>query len=202
MFRRLGFDNLTIRKSSKSLGLISTQCSFFIWLHRDNKQWSNPDLIVPLQPRGDNKSNLSTVTKEDSSNLACSSSNPMKTGNYKKALDFTHLGGFKNIGNSCYASAILQVLSVLPRLWSKVPAESSSVSPIARSLGIIMSIKKRSSRSLDPSSFLWALKREMPSFKFHQQFDAHEVLLYVLNSVLSPTSISQDMVGCILKMET
>ena len=65
-----------------------------------------------------------------------------------------------------------------------------------------MTLMRRSSRSLNPSLFLWALKREIPDFKFHQQFDAQEILMPILNSVLSPTSISQDLVGCTLRIET
>ena len=199
MFRRLGLPKTATNKAVKILGMLSTQCSFFIWLNRDKAKWPNPDLNSVIRPK-----NLSSVDVSSTPVVPpLSSSTPLSDSRAIPRKTPVPKVGFRNLGNSCYASALLQVFSVLPRLWSQVPSESSKTSPIPRSIAILMCLlKRRKRRVLDPSSFLWALKRKMPSFKFHQQYDAHEVLMTVLNSVLAPTSISQDLVGCKIKIST
>ena len=199
MLRRLGFSNAEVRKSSGALALISMQCSFFVWQMRNNRKWSNPELNTLLPPRGDvGVTSPSTPTSVDREPL---SSTPRKNSTVLVSREKLLMpAGFKNMGNSCFIGAILQVFSVIPKLWCKVPSETSDPSPIARSLSRLMSLKKRTNKPLDPSSFLWALRREVPSFRFHQQYDAHEVLTHILNALLAPTSISQDLVCCVLKI--
>ena len=46
-FLRLGLSNKLVRSTLKSLSLISIKTSFQIWLSRDNKDWSNPEISCP-----------------------------------------------------------------------------------------------------------------------------------------------------------
>ena len=60
----------------------------------------------------------------------------------------TYHAGFVNKGNTCYSNSILQVLSVIPALWSQLPSESSHFSPLVKSISLNMPLIKRSSSRL------------------------------------------------------
>ena len=93
--------------------------------------------------------------------------------------------GFISKGNTCYANSILQILSVIPTLWNRVPSESNTLSPVLRAISLNMAIKKNSNKPVDASFFLWAFKgklfnlRGVP-FDFNTQQDVAEILLVVL----------------------
>ena len=69
--------------------------------------------------------------------------------------------GFISKGNTCYANSIMQILSVIPTLWNRVPSESNTLSPMLRAISLNMAIKKNSNKPVDPSNFLWVLKRKL-----------------------------------------
>ena len=121
------------------------ECSFCIWLARNNKAWSSTDLFLktPEDPLV-HQNPLSTTYKTNS--LITNSPLP---------------AGFMNKGNTCYANGILQALSVLPSLWIRVPSDSSSLSPLLKSITLNMKIKSRSNKPIDSSNFLWALSRKI-----------------------------------------
>ena len=96
--------------------------------------------------------------------------------------------GFINKGNTCYANSILQILSVVPNLWSRVPSESNTLSPMLQAISLNMAVKKNSTKPVDPSNFLWALKRKLSiirgvPFDFNTQHDVAEILQAVLDEV-------------------
>ena len=125
------------------------ECSFCIWLARNNKAWFSKEIDLALKTPEDPlalQNPLSTTSKTNS--LKTNSPLPV---------------GFINKGNTCYANAILQVLSVLPSLWIRVPSESSSLTPLLKSIALNMKIKSRSNKPVDPSNFLWALSRRVSS---------------------------------------
>ena len=96
--------------------------------------------------------------------------------------------GFINKGNTCFANSILQILSVVPNLWSRVPLESNTLSPMLQAISHNMAVKKNSTKPVDPSDFLWALKcklsiiRGVP-FDFNTQQDVAEIMQVVLDEV-------------------
>ena len=69
--------------------------------------------------------------------------------------------GFISKDNTCCANSILQILSVIPTLWKRVPSESNTLSPMLRVISLNMVIKKNSNKPVDPSNFLWVLKRKL-----------------------------------------
>ena len=69
--------------------------------------------------------------------------------------------GFISKGNTCYANSILQVLSVVPNLWDRVPSKSNILSPLVQAISLNMDVKKNSTKAVDPPNFLWALKRKL-----------------------------------------
>ena len=115
------------------------ECSFCIWLARNNKAWSTKEI------------DLSLKTPEDPLVYQNLSSTPSKASSLK--INSPLPVGFINKGNTCYANAILQTLSVFPSLWNRVPSESPSLSPLLKSITLNMKIKSRSNKPVDPSNF-------------------------------------------------
>ena len=89
--------------------------------------------------------------------------------------------GFINKGNTCYANSTLQFLSVMPNLWSRVPSESNTLPPMLQAISLNTAVKTISTKTVDPSNFLWALKPK-PSiirgvhFDFNTRQDVVEIL--------------------------
>ena len=126
-FKSLGLRNRTINTTIKQLSKWSMECSFCIWLAR-NKAWSSKEIDLSLKTPEDqlvHQNPLSTTSKTNS--LKTNSPLPV---------------GFINKGNTCYANAILQVLSVLPSLWIRVPSASSSLSSLLKSIALNMKINQ------------------------------------------------------------
>ena len=106
------------------------ECSFCIWLARNNKAWFTKDI------------DLSLKTPEYPLVYQNPSSTPFKASSLK--INSSLPVGFINKGTTCYANAILQTQSVLASLWNRVPSELPSLSPF---LKLITLKKKRKSRS-------------------------------------------------------
>ena len=78
--------------------------------------------------------------------------------------------------------------SVIPNLWNRVPSESNTLSPMLGAISLKMAIKKNSNKPVDPSNFLWALKRKLSNlrgvpFDFNTQQDVAEILQVVLDEL-------------------
>ena len=94
--------------------------------------------------------------------------------------------GFINKCNTCCANSILQVLRVMPSLWNSVPSEFNHLSPMLPAISLSMAVKKNSIKPVNPSNFLWALKRNLSSkrvapFDFNSQQHMAEILQVVLD---------------------
>ena len=168
------------------------ECSFCIWLARNNKAWSSKEIDLSLKTPEDplvHQNPLSTTSKTNS--LKTNSPLPV---------------GFINKGNTCYVNAILQVLSVLPSLWIRVPSESSSLSPLLKSIALNMKIKSRSNNPVDPSNFLWALSRKISEshhvpFNFNSQQDAAEVLQFVIDELKGTSVAASDLISNTIRIK-
>ena len=142
-FKSLGLRNHTINTTIKQLSKCSMECSFCTWLARKNKAWSFKDIDLSLNISEDplvHQNPDSTTSKRNS----LKPNPPLPVG-------------FVNKGNTCYPNPILQALSVLPSLWIRVSSESSSLSPLLKSITLKIKIKSRSNKPVDPSNFLWAV---------------------------------------------
>ena len=117
-FKSLRLRNHTINTTMKQLSKWLMECSFCIWLARNNKAWSFKEIDLFLK------------TPED----PLVHQNPPSTTSKTKSLKINPPlpVSFINKGNTCYLNAIQQALSVLPSLWSRVPSESSSMSPLLK----------------------------------------------------------------------
>ena len=118
-FKKLGFSNTLIRNTIKKLSKSSMECSFCIWLARNNKDWTpstaNCNLNDPLKVTCNSPSSLSSLKQT------------IKPVSKTKS---TYPVGFINKGKTCYPNSILQVLSVVPNLWNRVPSESNTLLPM------------------------------------------------------------------------
>ena len=105
-FKSLGFKNCTINNIIKQLSKCSMECSFSIWLTRNNKAWSYKEM------------DLSVKTPED----PLVQQNPLSTTSKTNSLRTNSplLVGFRNKWNNRYVNAILQAPSILPLLWNRV----------------------------------------------------------------------------------
>ena len=153
------------------------ECSFCIWLARNNKDWTpstaNCHLNDPSKETCNSPSSLSSLKQTIKPVSNAKSTRPV---------------GFINKGNTCYANSILQVLSVVPNLWNRVPSESNTLSPMLRAISLNMAVKKNSTKPVDPSNFLWALKRKLSiirgvPFDFNTQPDVTEILRVILDEL-------------------
>ena len=115
-FKKLGFNNKLIRNTIKSKS--SMECSFCIWLARNNKEWT---LAVNCKL---NDSYKETYNSQSSMPYL---KQTIKPGSNAKSLRPV---AFISKGNNCYANSILQILSVIPTLWNRVPSESYTLSPM------------------------------------------------------------------------
>ena len=76
----------------------------------------------------------------------------------------------------------------MPNLWSRVPSESNTLSPMLQGISLNMAVKTNSLKPVDPSNFLWALKPKVPiirgvPFDFNTQQDVAEILQVVLDEL-------------------
>ena len=104
-FKKLGFNNTCIRNTIKKLSKSSMECSFCIWLARNNKHWNNAA-----------NRNLNDPSKETCNSPSYLSS-PKQTNKSVSNTNSVRPVGFINKGNTCYANSILQILSVVSNLW-------------------------------------------------------------------------------------
>ena len=186
--KKLGFNNKTIRSTIKDLSKVSMECSFCIWLARNNKEWVSPN---PKKPKDFPKETCFSPTNRCAERK--SSSTAKITGSLCPV-------GFVNKGNTCYANSILQVLSVLPSLWNRVPSESNCLSPMLKAISLNMAVKNKATLAVDPSNFLWALKRKISStsgspFDFNRQQDAAEILQHVLDELKGISVAASDLIS-------
>ena len=146
-FKSLGLKNCTINTIIKQINKCSMECSFCIWLARNNNAWSTKEIDLSL------KAPVDPLVYQ----------NPPSTPSKAYSLKFNSplSVGFINKENTCYANAILQTLSVLPSLWNRAPSGSSSLSPLLKLITLNMKINSRSSKLVDPSNVLWNVTRKI-----------------------------------------
>ena len=192
--RKLGLPNKTTKESVKRLGKVSMESSFYIWMHRNSKEWTCESSTISSAnkkevPKSCNKS------RDQTRNPKSASPNSVKQNGQLS----TH-SGFINKGNTCYINAILQVMSVLPSFWCQQPSQTGRISPVVTALTLNMSLLKKQSSPVDPSNFLRAFqnsisrKRGTP-FNFNTQQDVPEILQLLIDELKGESTIADDIIS-------
>ena len=128
------------------------ECSFCIWLARNNKAWTPSAANCKL-----NNSSKETYNSPSSMSSLKPTS---KSGSSAKSMQ---PAGFINKGITCYENSILQILSVIPTLWNRLPSEWNILSAMLWDISLNMAIKMNSNKSVDLSTFLSALNASSPN---------------------------------------
>ena len=156
--------------------------SFEIWLCRNSKSWSLTD------------ESFGPCQKDCSSVPIVKPSFPKRSWSPKPIRKVAKRRGFLNKGNTCYANAILQCLSLFPSFWSDSPSSSDSSLPLVTAFRkMIFALEFPGKEAVDTSPFLSSLQKVArlsgkPSFDVFKQQDVVEVLELVINE-LSGSSI-------------
>ena len=108
-----------------------------------------------------------------------------------------------NLGNTCYLNAILQALSSAWEIWTPIPSAEDK-SSLVRSLHSFLKLMKSSSVKMIPKQVLACLgshisKSSGKPFALNSQQDVPEILSYILNELLSCSSISLDHISVAVK---
>ena len=90
-FKKLGFSNALIRNTTKSLSKSSMECSFCIWLARNNKDWTPSTANCHFND-----------PSKETCNSPCSLSSLKQTIKPVSNAKSTRPVGFINMGNTCY----------------------------------------------------------------------------------------------------
>ena len=152
--RNLGFGNKNSLSLAKVLSRTSMEASFCIWLARDNHNWAETNVCLKQSLSKHQKD--PTLPKLSSHKTPAPVNSQVSSQPKGKQLSALHQG-FVNKGNTCYANAILQTISVLETFWRQRVSENMLFSPLVKALILNMNILSRSSKSIDPSYFLKAL---------------------------------------------
>ena len=118
-FRRLGLNTKETKVVLSDLTSTAIQCSFVIWLNRDNKIWNEQATSTFAIPKKAPRKHTPFKNK------VCRHSN----AKYSQPLSKFYRPGFINKGNTCYMNALLQALSVLTGFWSTLLASGIRRAP-------------------------------------------------------------------------
>ena len=198
-FRRLGLNTKETKVVLSEITSTAIQCSFVIWLNRDNKIWNEQATstfdITRKAPRKHTTFKFKNKVSKHSN------------AKYSQTLSKFYRPGFINKGNTCYMNALLQALSVLTGFWSALPAlasEEQDISPLVGAYCQIMFFLKSSKNPIDPPCFLDAFSRFMVSnergdFVVNSQQDVPEVLNYILDNFCGISVLAQDQIRVVIR---
>ena len=92
----------------------------------------------------------------------------------------------------------------MPTIWNRVPSESNHLCPMLRAITLNMAVKKNSTKPVNPSNFLWALKCSLSStrltpFDFNSQQDMSEILQVVLDELRGVSLATSSLISNTLR---
>ena len=196
--QKLGLPNNLLRQTIKALGKISMECSFYIWMHRNSKEWTTNNLdnskCNDKNHLPQNKSPLPQKQAPNNTNLKGA------PPNLKESLLPLRHAGFINKGNTCYLNSILQALSVIPSFWHQLPSQSGTISPLLKALTLNLSLLGKRNSPIDPSNFLRAFQKKITAkrgtpFNVNTQQDVPEILQILLDELKGSSPIAEGIIS-------
>ena len=190
--QKLGFPNKLVTQTVKQLGRISMESSFYIWMHRNSKEWTSQNTTYSSS-NDPHFFNTNKVCQGKSNNTT-----PLKS--VKQKAPPSRRAGFINKGNTCYINAILQALSVIPSFWQQQHSQSGTISPLVRALALNLSLVKKRTSPIDPSNFLRAFQNTISNkqgapFNINTQQDVPEILQILIDELKGTSSIAEDLIS-------
>ena len=189
--QKLGFCNNLLKNIIQSLSRISMECSFYIWMHRNSKDWTSQELrqfpstaTEPLPQK--QKASKNVYRSQPNSSKEC--------------LPISKHAGFINKGNTCYINSILQALSVVTPFWNQHSSQSGTISPLIRALTLNLSLLKKRSSPVDPSNFLRAFQQKIVEklgtpFNINSQQDVPEIFQILLDELKGSSPIVDGIIS-------
>ena len=188
--QKLGFPNNLLKRIIKTLGRISMECSFYIWLHRNSKEWTN--YTLSHCNKNDEESPLPKPKV-----LKSNCKRPVHVN--EKQAPSKHVG-FVNKGNTCYINSILQSLSVIPSFWNQQPSQFGTISPMLRALSLNLSLLEKRNSPIDPSNFLRTFQNKISEkrgapFNINTQQDVPEIFQFLLDEIKGVSAIADGLIS-------
>ena len=177
------------------------ECSFFIWMHRNSKEWvtNTSDNILSVIP-----SPQSTLPQNEShhSHGNIPQKNDLKSsrkGTVKTSPPQKHAGIF-NKGNTCYINSILQALSVIPYLWNQPTSQPITISPLLKYLTSNLSLLGKRKSPIDPSDFLRAFQKKVTQrrgspFNINTHQDVPQIFQILLDELKDASPIADEIIS-------
>ena len=200
--RRLGLSNKLAFSTARKVGQTSMKASFCIWLGRSSREWSQdllPPSATPLVQASKDTPSLSTpIEAVVAPNIPTKPLCFVKPVAPREPTGSEKHVGLLNKGNTCYANSILQVLSVIPSLWSQSASETGDISRLTKTVSLVVSLLDRAAAPVDPSNFLRALANKFSSvrdspFNINVQQDVSEVLQVLLDDFKGTSPLAEDI---------
>ena len=195
--QKLGLPNNLISQTTRALGQISMKCSFYIWMHRNSKEWTTNDINnSSCDDQNCPPLNESTLQHKQFPDNTSFKAMPQKS---KECLPTKH-AGFINKGNTCYINSILQALSAIPSFWNQQPSQSGTISPLLKALALNLSLLGKRNSPIDPSNFLRAFQKKISEkrgtpFNINTQQDVPEILQVLLDEMKGSSPIADGIIS-------
>ena len=195
---KLGLPNNLLRQTIKKLGQISMECSFYIWMHRNSKEWETSNLeISPCNDENPLKQNKSSLPRKPNS---LPNTNLNITAQSVKDLSLNKHAGFINKGNTCYINSMLQALSVIPSFWHQQSSQTGTISPLVKAFTLNLSLLGKRNSPIDPSNFLRTFQRKISEkrgapFNINTQQDVPEIFQILLDELKGYSPVAEGIIS-------